>query len=245
MNKAQLLFVVGLLILTSSTVYAVEEYQQHLVEAISWIYPSTEVGVDYTLRDDGAGAYIFSWSYSEPQPTNENLNIAWQEYKPTIEYNYTTLLATEPPENLYRKAIVPNRNDFEWNLSMEFAETKQVLFLGKNIRELNDKRLVTSGEYRAWVCCNITRGDRLYTADATSNTALRGTLTNLYNINYKSRFPRDDDSFRNIFVGASTKPDVYNRRAALHIDGTQVAWARETKNVSISGIPELMKVTII
>lgn len=166
-------------------------------------------------------------------------------------YNITNLLASVPigqENNLYYKVIVPNDNDNQWNLSLEFAESKPFVIIQpypdddpKNITINLDTRWTYT-----WVCCNVTKGDRLYTADATSNSSLRGTLTNMYDLNYKTRlFNYTDMSWENRNIGASTNPKVYNRRAALHQDGTQIAYAMETKNVSVVGVPELMKVFLI
>lgn len=166
----------------------------------------------------------------------------------SADFDYSNLMATENMNSLYYKAIVPDDTGNQWNLSVQFAETKPVVFLGPDENSLLRYSVRRSGnivDYYAWVCCNVTKSDRLYTADATNDSSLRGTLTNLYNINYKSRFPYDNGTFRNTFVGAATKPDVYNRRAKLSLDGTQVAYAMETRNVSIPGVPELMRVYLV
>lgn len=157
------------------------------------------------------------------QYTNENLNI------------------------LYYKVIVPNDNDTQWNLSVQFAESKPYkvlvpIFSAGEVIQINP--VSSNVPMHAWICCNVTKGDRLFTADATTNDTLRGTLTNLYNLNYKSRV-YVLGTWYNYYVGASTIPDVYNRRAKLHIDGTQIAYAMETRNVTVAGVPELMKVFLI
>lgn len=163
--------------------------------------------------------------------------------------NYTNILSDGELNFIYFKIFVPEDIGNQWNLSNEFAESKPY-FLLKPVDVSGIIRVVPvtqRGFNYAYVCCNISKGDRLYTADTnvTNGSSLRGTLTNLYNINYKSRFTYDNGTFRNTFVGASTNPAVYNRRGALHIDGTQIAWAMETRNVTNASVPELMKVFLI
>lgn len=171
---------------------------------------------------------------------------------PSDSFNISDLANQYTNENLnilYYKVIVPNDNDNQWNLSVQFAESKPYQILMPIHDNINVTSLVTTsasnnqGMY-AWICCNVTKGDRLYTADATTNDTLRGTLTNLYNLNYRSRV-YVLGTWYNYYVGASTIPDVYNRRAKLHIDGTQIAYAMETRNVTVAGVPELMKVFLI
>jgi hypothetical protein len=41
------------------------------------LFPSAAVGSDYTLRDDGDGPYIDAWNLPEPQPSPEDLAVAW------------------------------------------------------------------------------------------------------------------------------------------------------------------------
>jgi hypothetical protein len=43
-----------------------------LYESIKHIYPAIN-DREFSLQDDGEGAYIKSWEYSEPQPTEEQL----------------------------------------------------------------------------------------------------------------------------------------------------------------------------
>lgn len=165
------------------------------------------------------------------------------------EYYITDVLNSLPDaelNTLYYKIFVPNDNDNQWNQSVEFAESKPYFLLKpKTISGITYISPFTGrGLQYAWVCCNVTQGDRLYTANATNDSLLRGTLTNTFNLNYKSRYPYDNGTFRNTFVGASQNPPVYNRRAAA-LDGTQIAYAMETKNVTVSGVPELMKVFLI
>jgi hypothetical protein len=165
------------------------------------------------------------------------------------DYNFSTLLRNTELQNeninvLYFKAITPIDNSDEWGLTDSFGVSKTVVFLEHNeqsIRTMTHAVQSSIGMYFAWVCCNITKGDRLYSNGGTST--LNGTLTNLYGRNYKTRvYHSNKDEWGNAYVGASTIPDVYNRRGKLHFDGTQVAAALETKNVSV---PTLMKIMII
>jgi len=47
-------------------------------EAIKYIYPDTDFTKDVILQDDsdGKGVYIKEWNRAEPQPTQEELDIA-------------------------------------------------------------------------------------------------------------------------------------------------------------------------
>ena len=165
------------------------------------------------------------------------------------DFNYSDLITAYDTDisQLYYKVIVPDDSGNQWNLSLNFAESKPVIFLPNlepHIRGYGYYYNANKPVYYAWICCNISKGDRLYTTDATNDSTLRGTLTNLYNINYKTRL-YFAGFWVNYYIGASTIPDVYNRRGKLHIDGTQVAWSMETRNVSVVGVPELMKVFLI
>ena len=50
-----------------------------LSDALAYLHPSTINGVDYTLQDDGTGAYIAAWHLDAPQPTTEELAAVTQE----------------------------------------------------------------------------------------------------------------------------------------------------------------------
>lgn len=46
-----------------------------VVEAIKLLYPNAKVGVDFTVRDNGNGAFVSYWSESlGPQPTTEQID---------------------------------------------------------------------------------------------------------------------------------------------------------------------------
>ncbi|MGJ5638641.1 XkdW family protein [Bacillus altitudinis] len=48
--------------------------------AIKYLYPNAELGVDYSVRDDGEGQFIDKWSLDDPMPSDEVLEAAWNEY---------------------------------------------------------------------------------------------------------------------------------------------------------------------
>ena len=45
-------------------------------EALEYLFPDIEFGVDVVLRDMGAGAYIAEWNRAEPEPTQAELDTA-------------------------------------------------------------------------------------------------------------------------------------------------------------------------
>lgn len=47
-----------------------------LYEAIKHLFPDAVAGVDFSLRDDGDGAYIATWEVDAPQPTPAKLKAA-------------------------------------------------------------------------------------------------------------------------------------------------------------------------
>ena len=49
-------------------------------KAILTIYPNAIPLVNFNVQDDGQGQFIRDWSYSEPQPTEEELQTAWIGY---------------------------------------------------------------------------------------------------------------------------------------------------------------------
>ncbi|MCY7543883.1 XkdW family protein [Bacillus safensis] len=48
--------------------------------AIKYLYPNAEVGQDYSVRDDGEGQFIDKWLLDDPIPSDEVLEVAWNEY---------------------------------------------------------------------------------------------------------------------------------------------------------------------
>lgn len=157
--------------------------------------------------------------------------------------------------NLYFKVIVPNDNDNEWNLSKELMERKPTVVLVPYPYSGNYSDTPTGLAYRisgepalAFACCNITKGDLLYTANASNpdgsfNITLAGTLVNNRGQNWKSRvYNSTTSSWGNVNVGVAQAPDVYNRRAILHSDGVIVGYAMESVNVTVPTLIKIYKV---
>ncbi|MCM3367856.1 XkdW family protein [Bacillus safensis] len=48
--------------------------------AIKYLYPNAELGKDFSVRDDGEGQFIDTWTLENPIPSDEELESAWQEY---------------------------------------------------------------------------------------------------------------------------------------------------------------------
>ena len=152
--------------------------------------------------------------------------------------------------NIYYKVVVPDDVGNEWNLSQNFMERKPTIIL-KPINQNGTvflRAVFTSDFYRAYVCCNIQKGDLLYTASAIDDTGnwnitYAGTLTNNYQQNWKSRvYNSTSSSWGNANVGAASNPDVYNRRAILHSDGVFVGYAMESINVTVPTLIKIYKV---
>lgn len=64
----------------------------NITQAIVHIYPNAVPMKDFIVQDDsnGNGPYIKGWKYSQPQPTQQELEAAWELIKntppqPTIE----------------------------------------------------------------------------------------------------------------------------------------------------------------
>lgn len=53
----------------------------HLPTAIKQLYPNAISLVDFTVQDDGEGPYIAEWNLSNPQPTETELQSAWEQYQ--------------------------------------------------------------------------------------------------------------------------------------------------------------------
>ncbi len=166
---------------------------------------------------------------------------------PSYDYNFTYLLQQKGlPENTDAGALIylamcpGNTNDELWVLCDDISMPTPVVFLGDTADAVNRKDVFGGdspygGRVYAWVTGNITKGDRLYTNGGTPT--LNGTLTNMYNLNYKSREPINasdvNTTWNNVYVRASVKPDVYNRRAERSNDGNQVGWALQSVNSSV------------
>lgn len=53
----------------------------NISKAIQHIYPHLNPDCDYEVRDEGEGPFLAEWKSSEPSPTNESLQIAWEQVK--------------------------------------------------------------------------------------------------------------------------------------------------------------------
>lgn len=220
MNKTIILSIICILIITN---FAVAVTYQNL------LYPNTQLN----------GAALFN----RPTSLSDDFN---------INSAITNMGITNENMNVfYYKVFVPNDNDSEWNLSKELMERKPTIILHAYPASSNGVQLspfTESGFYKVYVCCNITKGDLLYTANATNpdgsfNITLAGTLTNNYDLNWKTRvYNGSSSSWGNVNVGASTNPNVYNRRAKLHSDGTMIGYAMESVNVTVPILIKIYKV---
>ncbi len=61
-----------------------------LYDAIMYKYPKAVPKKDFVLRNDGSGSYIEEWNLRTPIPTEEELQLWWEESKSTPPY--------EPPD---------------------------------------------------------------------------------------------------------------------------------------------------
>ncbi|PRS47477.1 XkdW family protein [Bacillus sp. MZGC1] len=48
--------------------------------AIMYLFPNAILGKDFSVRDDGEGQFIDTWTLEEPIPSDEEFVAAWQEY---------------------------------------------------------------------------------------------------------------------------------------------------------------------
>lgn len=158
-------------------------------------------------------------------------------------------ISNENMNILYYKVFVPNDDDSEWNLSKEFMERKPTAVLhAYNTTPVQLTPFAEAGYYYVYVCCNITKGDLLYTAnasnpDGTFNITLAGTLTNNKGQNWKSRvYNSTESAWGNVNVGASQIPNIYNRRAILSSDGVIVGYAMESVNGTVPALIKIYKV---
>lgn len=69
----------------------------HIPTAIIHLFPGSDPETDFEVRDDsdGSGPYIATWNLPDPQPSETELQAAWDELhaQPT----------PEPPETLEQK----------------------------------------------------------------------------------------------------------------------------------------------
>jgi hypothetical protein len=50
-------------------------------EVVEFYYPTIKLGLNYNIIDqaDGRGPQIVDWTYDEPEPTQEQLEVAWTQ----------------------------------------------------------------------------------------------------------------------------------------------------------------------
>ncbi|WP_310549933.1 XkdW family protein [Paenibacillus glufosinatiresistens] len=61
----------------------------HLSSAIQHLYPKANPFRDFLVQDDtdGRGPYIAYWGLDAPQPTDEELQHAWDEYQKSNDFS--------------------------------------------------------------------------------------------------------------------------------------------------------------
>ncbi|MGS0929555.1 XkdW family protein [Bacillus safensis] len=96
--------------------------------AIKYLYPNAELGVDYSVRDDGEGQFIDKWLLDDPIPSDEKLDVAWQEYlkldneQPMTEVEKQLLLIGE---QLAKEKIARQQSDrINATLGQQLAEMR-------------------------------------------------------------------------------------------------------------------------
>ncbi|MGQ5176911.1 XkdW family protein [Bacillus halotolerans] len=54
----------------------------NLALAVKYLFPNAVIGEDFVIRDDGdgRGQYIEIWNISDPQPSDQELQEAWEKY---------------------------------------------------------------------------------------------------------------------------------------------------------------------
>ena len=52
----------------------------NIATAIQFLFPTAINGIDYEVRNDGDGQFIALWNIESPEPTNDELSVAWVEY---------------------------------------------------------------------------------------------------------------------------------------------------------------------
>lgn len=50
-----------------------------LAKVLKYKYPNLEAFQDYTVMDNGDGAFIAEWNATEPHPKEDELQAAWEE----------------------------------------------------------------------------------------------------------------------------------------------------------------------
>ncbi|MCY7500095.1 XkdW family protein [Bacillus pumilus] len=96
--------------------------------AIMYLFPNAILGKDFSVRDDGDGQFIDSWLMKDPEPSDEELYAAWQEYlkldngKPMSQVEKQLLLIGE---QLAHEKIARQQSDrMNAMLGQQIAEMK-------------------------------------------------------------------------------------------------------------------------
>ena len=218
-NIYKILIGLSIVLLISITVYAISlPYYPNTLPNGNLTSSVTDPGTGFVLIDD-LKIYL----------TTENINV----------------------NNIYFKVVVPDDlGNGQWNLSQNFMERKPSAIIYPypfNTPTIINYWLAPQPAL-VYVCCTITFGDLLYTAnasnpDGTFNISLAGTLTNNYDKNWKSRvYNGSESSWGNVNVGKATNPDIYNRRAILSSDGVIVGYAMQSINTSYPVLIKIYKI---
>ncbi|MFP3418083.1 XkdW family protein [Bacillus sp. SIMBA_154] len=96
--------------------------------AIMYLFPNSILGKDFSVRDDGDGQFIDTWLMKDPEPSDEELDAAWQEYlkldneKPMSQVEKQLLLIGE---QLAQEKIARQQSDrMNAMLGQQIAEMK-------------------------------------------------------------------------------------------------------------------------
>jgi hypothetical protein len=82
----------------------------NIAQALKQLFPQANPLIDFVVQDDcdGNGPYIAVWNLDEPQPTEEELQSAWEEYQqnpppsPETQEQKVTRLESENADLLSR-----------------------------------------------------------------------------------------------------------------------------------------------
>lgn len=86
--------------------------------AIQALYPNLVPRVDYLLQDDGQGAYIKSWTNSNPYPTQSDLQNGWYLWTRRDKADEIVLDFNEAIKALYPVAL---HTDYAWHVELMYA----------------------------------------------------------------------------------------------------------------------------
>ncbi|NJJ37812.1 XkdW family protein [Paenibacillus apii] len=103
----------------------------NISKAIQHLYPDVDVMKDFEVWDnaDGNGPYIAVWNLKGPQPTEEELQAAWEAYqqaeanKPPVETDAERMSQLEQENKLLKaqNAALSDRADFIEDVIAEMA----------------------------------------------------------------------------------------------------------------------------